>query len=250
MAQGFPGGAMLVVGGSGGLGAAISRSLGAAGCSVLIGYHSRAAAAETLCDEIGRGGGRAKAVAVDVTDDASLAQAVQAAEAYAGGISGLIYAAGTRKRFDFVGRVPDTDWERALLVDVRGFLAAVRSCLPALRQAGGSIVSITTYQGGRLEPKGSLSSVSKAAVERATQALAREEGRYGVRANAVRAGWIEAGSAAELLDEAARHRKQCEIPLGRLGRDTELAAVVRFLLSDAASFVTGAAIPVDGGESL
>lgn len=250
MTQGFPSGAMLVVGGNGGLGAAISRSLGDAGCPVLIGYHSRPAAAESLCDEIGRGGGRAMAVALDVTDDASFAEAVQAAEEFAGGISGLVYAAGTRKTFDFVGRVPDAAWEHALSIDVRGFLRAARSCLPALRQAGGSIVSITTYQGGRIEPKGSLSSVSKAAVERATQALAREEGRYGVRANAVRAGWIEAGSAADLLDEATRIRKQSEIPLGRLGRNSELAAVVRFLLSDAASFVTGAAIPVDGGESL
>lgn len=246
----FPPGAIMLVGGSGALGGAIALELAAAGCPVVIGYRSTASAAEAVVKTVCERGGLARAARIDVLDGESIDRAVATTLERDGGLAGLVYAPGTRKTFDFVAHVPDEAWADALAVDVRGFLATAQRCLPALRESRGSIVSLTTYQAGRIEPKGALSSVPKAAVERATLAIAREEARYGVRANAIRVGWIEAGSATDLLDEATVARKRREIPLGRLGAPAEVATVARFLLSNDASFVTGAAIPVDGGESL
>lgn len=250
MAGHFASGAAIVAGGSGGLGVAICRALAAQGCPVLIGYASRRDAAEALAAEIGKAGGLAQACHLDLLDPAALDAAVEQARALAGGVCAAIYAAGFRKQFDFISRVTDAQWEAALTMDVRGFAALVRHTLPELRKSKGAVVSITTYQGGKLEVKGCLSSVPKAAVERATMVVAREEGRYGVRANAVRTGWIHAGSAAALLDDAMHRQKLKDIPMGRVGQPEELGEIVAFLASNRASFVTGAAVPCDGGESL
>lgn len=249
-ARDYPAGAVIVAGGSGGLGSAICHALSGSGVPLVIGYAARPDAARTLSHALSRPEAPAIAARIDLTDEASIGTAVAEAERIAGGLAGAMFAAGSRKCFDFVSQVSDEQWEQALLLDVRGFLSFARATLPALRKNGGSIVALTTYQAGRIEVRGSLSSVAKAAVERAVMAIAREEGRYGVRANAIRAGWIDAGSGGALLDEATRQRKARDIPLGRVGRAEEIARVAAFLLSNAASFITGAAIPVDGGESL
>lgn len=246
----FVNGAALVAGGSGGLGVAICAAIAAKGCPVLVGYANRREAAEEVVAGIMSAGGSAQACHLDLLDPASVSAAVEQAVAFAGGLAAAVYSAGFRKTFDFISRVSDEDWERALTMDVRGFASLVRHTLPELRKSKGAVVSITTYQGGKLEVKGCLSSVPKAAVERATMVVAREEGRYGVRANAVRTGWIQAGSAAALLDGETHAQKLKDIPLGRVGAPAELGEVVAFLASQRASFVTGSVVTCDGGESL
>jgi NAD(P)-dependent dehydrogenase (short-subunit alcohol dehydrogenase family) len=217
---------------------------------VLVGYAHRAEAAASLARQIAEAGGIAEPCKLDLLDESSIAAAVGQAVALAGGVAAAIYSAGFRKTFDFISRVSDEDWDKALTMDVRGFAALARGTLPELRKSKGAIVSTTTYQGARLEPKGCLSSVPKAAVERATMVIAREEGRYGVRANAVRTGWMDAGSAAALLDEPMHAQKLMDIPLGRVGRPEELGEVVAFLASNRAGFVTGSVVTCDGGEGL
>jgi len=133
-------------------------------------------------------------------------------------------------------------------VDVLGLIAALQAVLTPLRESKGSIIAITTYQAGRIEPQGGLSAVPKAAVDRLMASVAREEGRYGVRANAVRAGWIAAGSGVR--DHGEGVQATARTALGRMGEPEELARVVSFLASEDASFVTGATITVDGGQSL
>lgn len=246
----FPGGAAIVAGGSGGLGIAICKAIADKGCPVLIGYANQKERALELAEEIAATGGRAEPCRLDLLDPQSIAAAVGQAIGFAGGVAAAIYSAGYRKTFDFISKVSDEEWERALTMDVRGFAALMRGALPELRKAKGAVVSITTFQGARLEVKGCLSSVPKAAVERATMVVAREEGRFGVRANAVRAGWIDAGSAAALLDEATLQRKLKEIPLGRVGLPEELGEAVAFLASNRAGFVTGSVLTCDGGEGL
>lgn len=246
----FNQGAAIVAGGSGGLGVAICAALAEKGAPVLVGYATRREAAEKVAADIVRAGGSAEPCHLDLLDPSSVAAAVAQAQALAGGVCAAVYAAGFRKTFDFISRVTDEAWEAALTMDVRGFAALIRATLPELRKSKGSVVSITTYQGGKLEVKGCLSSVPKAAVERATMVVAREEGRYGVRANAVRTGWIQAGSGGALLDEAMHAQKLKDIPMGRVGQADELGEVVAFLASNRASFVTGSVVTCDGGESL
>jgi len=244
-------GAALVVGGSGGVGSAICEALAADFSHVLVGYHGRRERATEVAGRVRGLGAGATVVRLDVKDEHSIADAVTHAERSAGSLAAVVYAGGTRKTFDFVSRTPHEDWLAALETDVLGFLALARGTLPSLRKAHGSLVATTTYQAGRLEVKGALSSVPKAALERVVAVIAREEGRYGVRANAVRLGWIAAGSGGDMIRAGAVDASQVrEIPLGRYGRAEEAAAAVAFLASRRASFITGAMLPADGGHSL
>ena len=108
-----------------------------------------------------------------------------------GGIGTVVYAPGAKPAYDFVSQVPPEEWRRILEVDVLGLANLLSASLPALRKSAGAIVGVTTYQGARLEPRGGLSAVPKAAAERLLAVTAREEGRYQVRSNAVRAGWFD-----------------------------------------------------------
>lgn len=244
----FPQGAALIAGGAGGLGTAISRGLAAAGMPVAIGYRSGADKAEALAAEINAAGDKALAVQFDTSSTQSIADGIAAARAFGGGIGAFVNASGASSKFGYFSKTSLDEWKRVIEVDIIGLISAVQAILPDLRQSKGSITAITTYQAGRIEPQGGLSAVPKAAVDRLMASLAREEGRYGVRANAVRTGWIAAGSGVK--DHGEGVEATARTALGRMGEPEELANVIAFLASNAASFVTGATFAVDGGQSL
>lgn len=243
----FPAGAALIAGGSGGLGSAIARDLAAAGMPVAIGFRSDAARAGALANEINAGGNKATSVRFDTADEQSIAEGAATARAFGGGIGAFVNASGASSRFGFFSRTDLAEWKRVIDVDIMGLIAALQAVLPALRESRGSIVAITTYQAGRIEPQGGLSAVPKAAVDRLMASIAREEGRYGVRANAIRAGWIAAGAGVRDHDGL---QPTARFALGRMGEPRELAQAATFLVSNAASFITGATLAVDGGQSL
>jgi len=249
----FAAGAALVIGGSGGVGRAICTRLAAAGTNVALTYRQRVEAAkETAADVEGHG---REAGIFQLAEPQQANAVVEAAVERFGGIHTIVYAAGPDLTMPYVSEV-DVEELRAIVdADVGGFFSIVQSGLQQLREHHGALVVISS-SGVRRHPPGDVLSVApKAAVEAIVRAVAKEEGRYGVRANTVALGVIEAGqfhrgkSRGAFSDEWIAAAKR-NTPLRRFGTAEEVAEVAVFLASRRASYVTGNCISVDGGYTV
>jgi NAD(P)-dependent dehydrogenase (short-subunit alcohol dehydrogenase family) len=248
-------GTALVVGGTGGLGAAICRELAVRGSDVALTYRGNEEAAQSLAADISEWGQRAWAVGLDLTNhDAARASADAIAEA-AGGIHTLVYAAGPHVPQKHLSTVDPGEVREQLDVDAAGFFAVAQPTLPHLREVEGSIVAVTTAATRRFPVRDGLSSIPKAAVEAAIRGFAAEEGRFGVRANTVGPGMLTDGMAQRLmaagdLDQRALEAARDNIPMRRFGVAADIAEAVCFLASDRARFITGQHLDIDGGFSI
>lgn len=243
----------LVTGGSGGLGAAVCERLAADGHRVVLTYRSGAQAAQAVVDRIAASGGSpAAAVALDLADTEQVERVLTDLAAAEGGIDVLVHAAGPHVPMVHLSRVEPAAMTQQLLVDAAAFFAVVHALLPALRERSGSVVAITTAATARFPKRDGLSSAPKAAVEALVRGFAAEEGRFGVRFNAVGPGMLTDGMAERLissgeLDEAALEITRRNIPLNRFGNAADIAEAVAFLASPRAGFITGQKLDVDGG---
>lgn len=238
----------LVTGASSGLGARFARVLAANGAAVAMAAR-RAERLEALREEIARAGGRAFAVAADVTDRASVRRAFGAAEAEFGTVTLLVNNAGVAHT-DRALEMPEIEWRRVLDTDLDAvfFCAqeAARRMLAADKR--GAIVNIASVLGLAVS-KGTVAySVSKAAVIQMTKALALELGSKGVRVNAIAPGWIETEINRDFLRSERGAAIRREVPLGRFGEAGDLDGTLLLLASGAGRFVTGATVVVDGGQ--
>lgn len=252
----FPGtGCALVFGGSGGIGASAAALLVQRGSDVVFTYNSRRDDAERSAVLLGTGGRQVTAVACDITDLGSTQSVVDTALDKHGRIHTVVSATGIHFSTGALADLGENDFVDVLRSDVVGFFNIAKSTVPALRSGGGgSIVAVVASSIERTVPTNAMSATPKSAVAMMIRQLAIEEGRNGIRANAVGPGIVDGGMVATMRENPAiqgmlDHAVE-SLPLGRLGRTEEIAEAIVFLASTRASFVTGQLLMVDGGHSV
>jgi 3-oxoacyl-[acyl-carrier protein] reductase len=227
----------LVTGGSRGIGRAIAASLAEAGATVVIGYRSGADEAAEVADEVG-----GRAVQADVSDPEEAKRLVEEA----GDVDVLVNNAGVT-RDGLLARMSDEDWRTVLDTNLGGTFNTCRAVTRGMmKRRSGAIVNVSSIVGVHGNPGQTNYSASKAGIIGFTKALARELGSRGVRANVVAPGYISTRLTNELPEEL-QQSMLASTPLGRFGDPEDVAGAVRFLASDAAAFVTGEVLLVDGG---
>jgi 3-oxoacyl-[acyl-carrier protein] reductase len=244
----------VVAGGSGGLGSAICDAFARRGDAVAVLYRSRADAAEAVVTRLRDFGVAAASWQLDLEDADTATAAVEDIVRRFGGIKTAVYAAGPPFAIDYLTHISPADFTRVLNADAISCFNFLQAVLPALRKSRDSVIGITTEQLERLELRGALSSVPKAAVDKLFEVVAKEEARYGVRAVTLRCGWIDVGLGADALESKfppeAVKALIGSIPLRRFGLPREVGAIAAFLASADAGYVTGVSIPVNGGRHL
>lgn len=252
----FREGAAVVIGGSGGVGVAICGALAQAGSKVALTYRNNDTQARVAAEAVRRAGRDSSVTQLSLDDRAAIHSFFEATVERFGAIHSVVYAAGPDIPMLFVSEVSGERWREVMDADANGFFNLVQAALPWLRaDGGGSLVAITTAGLRRYPPRDVLSVAPKAAVEAVVRALAREEGRYGVRANSVALGVIDAGIfrrtvAREGFSDAWVEAARKNTALNRFGLPEEVGEAVVFLASERSSYITGQTLMLDGGYSL
>jgi NAD(P)-dependent dehydrogenase (short-subunit alcohol dehydrogenase family) len=237
----------LVTGGGHGNGAAIARGLAAAGAEVIVTDVDKDAA-RTIADSIVTDGGKARGFALDVTDEEGCRKLAQDLSLLVGPIRILVNNAGIFLRGNLFAPDGRERWEKTMAVNVQGPFNVTTAFIDQLRLTRGTIVNIASINSYVAQAGAGAYPVSKGALAQFTRALASELAPDGVRVNALAPGLI----ATAMTEPTRADPKRLEaflshVPMKRVGEPEELAGPVIFLCSDAASYITGAILPVDGG---
>jgi 3-oxoacyl-[acyl-carrier protein] reductase len=238
----------LVTGASRGLGAAIARSLATAGATVALNYLANDEAAAAVARDIEAAGGRAVLLRADVRDADVITAGVRCIEAETGPITVLVHNAGARLQPAKFADVPWEDFQRHFDVSVHGAVNCCRACLPGMSERRHGVIVLMASAAVHGVPPTQWSSyvTAKAALVGLTRALAVELGPLGIRVNAVSPSMTPTDLTAFIPDRMKQMLAQ-QAPLRRLARAEDVAAAVAYLVSDAAAYLSGIALPVSGG---
>jgi len=239
---------VLITGAAVGIGAEIAKRFAAEGAQVVIG-DVNVVEARTTSESIRRSGGSARSVPLDVTKEESWKEALDGIRTAEGRLDVLVNNAGITKRIP-ITEMPLEDFEQIMAVNVRGVFLGIKHALPFMKQGGGgSIVNISSIcglVGHKLTNE--TYTTSKGAVTLLTKSVAVRYARDNIRCNSIHPGTVDTPMVQALFTDPEKKRERLdEVPLGRLATAQDVANAALFLASDEAGFITGAALPVDGG---
>ena len=252
----FDPGVAIVAGGTGGIGAGICRRFAASGIPLVFTYHSSEDKARALNAELLEAGGRSEYERVDLSVAAEVDALFAGVHSRHQRIAHVIYAAGPHFEFNFIGAIPDAEWHRVVNADLNGAFNLIQGAVRSFRAqgTGGTLTAVTTSAVRRFPIKDAMSAAPKAAIEMLIRGVAKESGRFGIRANCVGPGWVNAGLGGAALrdkfDDKARESTRRLVPLQRFGEADDIAWAILFLASRQASYITGQSLAVDGGLQL
>lgn len=246
--QGIKGSVAVVTGAAQGNGKAIALGLAEAGAQIVVCDIQETEVAK-VADEITQAGGRALALAIDITDRAACEKlASDSAEHFGTPVTILVNNAGIIRRTAPDTDTFDTDWDAVMNVNATGSMNMVRAFLPQLKETKGRIVNLASIMSVSAGPGLVAYAASKGAVLQMTRALVHDLSEFGIRVNAVAPGVIETPmTVATRENPESIGRFMAHTPMRRPGKPSELVGPVLFLASEASSYVTGALLPVDGG---
>jgi NAD(P)-dependent dehydrogenase (short-subunit alcohol dehydrogenase family) len=241
----------IVTGGGTGIGRAIALAFGREGAKVAV-LGRRQEALEAVVKDLKRCGAEGRAIPCDVTKGSDTRNAVQETEKAFGRVDVLVNNAGTLS-VSTVETISEEEWDRVMDTNLKGPFLMSRAVLPAMRRAGGgAIVNVGSVLGLVAMKNRAAYSASKGGVTLLTKAMALDHAHDNIRVNCICPSIVETELVKGLFSETeagrmAREARLATLPLGRFGRPDDLAGLAAFLASDEASWITGAAIPVDGG---